>query len=69
MDDNIPDKTVYQSNRRRMCWVSLGCMVAMVSAIIYSPQVYGDLPAFDMAFLSFAGLVAAYFGASAIQKK
>ena len=38
MDDNIPDKTVYQSNRRRMCWVSLGCMVAMVSAIIYSPR-------------------------------
>jgi hypothetical protein len=68
-DDHMPDKLAYQSNRRRMCWVALGCLVAMVAAIIYSPAEYGDLPAFDMAFLSLAGLVAAYFGASAIQKK
>jgi hypothetical protein len=67
--EHIPDKITYQVNRRRMCWVALGCMVAMVSAIIYSPEKYGDLPVFDMAFLSLAGLVAAYFGASAIQKK
>jgi hypothetical protein len=52
-----------------MCWVALLCMVAMVAAIIVDPERYGKVPAFDMAFLSLAGLVAAYFGATALQRK
>jgi hypothetical protein len=65
----LPDAGAYQVNRRRMCWVALLCMVAMVAAIIVDPERYGKVPAFDMAFLSLAGLVAAYFGATALQRK
>jgi hypothetical protein len=41
----------------------------MVGAILLSPEKYGSLPAFDMAFLALSGLVAAYFGAVAFQNK
>jgi archaellum biogenesis protein FlaJ (TadC family) len=69
MNENVPDKTTYQANRRRMCWVCLSLIVAMVAAILIAPEKYGSLPAFDMAFLALSGLVAAYFGAVAVQNK
>ena len=69
MNENVPDKQAYQSNRRRMCWVCLSVIVAMVAAILINPEKYGSLPAFDMAFLALSGLVAAYFGATALQNK
>ena len=52
-----------------MCWVCLTMLSFMVAAIIVSPERYGSLPAFDMAFLALSGLVAAYFGATAIAKR
>jgi len=69
MTDEIPDKAAYQSNRRKMCWVCLTMLSCMVAAIIVAPEKYGALPAFDMAFLALSGLVAAYFGATAIAKR
>ena len=69
VNENIPDKQAYQSNRRKMCWVCLSMIGAMVSAILINPEKYGSLPAFDMAFLALSGLVAAYFGATALQTK
>ena len=44
-------------------------LVSLVAAIIVAPEKYGALPAFDMAFLALSGLVAAYFGATAIAKR
>lgn len=69
MADNIPDKEAYQSNRRRMCWVVLALIAAMILAVLIAPEKYGSLPVFDMALLALSGLVAAYFGAVAVQNR
>tara|TARA_R110002020_G_scaffold75017_1_gene191307 strand:+ start:215 stop:433 length:219 start_codon:yes stop_codon:yes gene_type:complete len=64
MTENIPDKQTYQINRRRMCWSALTMMLVMLIAMLVDPVKYGDLAAFDMAFMSLSGLVAVYFGAT-----
>ena len=37
MNETIPDKEAYQTNRRRMCWAALGMMIACAIATIYDP--------------------------------
>ena len=37
MNETIPDKEAYQTNRRRMCWAALGMMIACTIATIYDP--------------------------------
>jgi hypothetical protein len=37
MNETIPDKKAYQTNRRRMCWAALGMMIACTAATIYDP--------------------------------
>lgn len=66
-EDNIPDKVAYQSNRRRMAYISLGLMAAMIIAMIIDPIRYGKVEGFDMAMLSLAGIVGFYFGSTAWQ--
>ena len=35
MNENIPDKKAYQSNRRKMCYIALGLMgITTISCII-----------------------------------
>jgi len=65
--DNIPDKATYQVNRRRMCWVVLIMLAAMTVAIIGWPDRYEKAAVMEMAYLALAGLIAAYFGATAFQ--
>jgi len=65
--DNIPNKEIYQANRRRMCWVVLVMMAAMTVAIVGWPERYQNANVMEMAYLALSGLVAAYFGATAFQ--
>ena len=37
MNETIPDKEAYQTNRRRMCWAALGLMITCTIATIYDP--------------------------------
>jgi hypothetical protein len=37
MNDFIPDKKTYQSNRRRMAWAALGMMIVCTGAVILDP--------------------------------
>ena len=66
--DHIPDKAAYQVNRRRMCWVAIGMMLAVVICFLIDPKKYGGS---EMApiFYSLSGLVAVYFGATSWQQK
>ena len=66
-DDMIPDKSVYQTNRRRMAWLVMGMLLAMTIAIIIVPDRYGNNNVMEMAYLALSGLIAAYFGAAAYQ--
>ena len=42
MNETIPDKEAYQTNRRRMCWAALGMMIACTAATIYDPARMSD---------------------------
>ena len=42
MNETIPDKEAYQTNRRRMCWAALGMMIACTAATIYDPARTSD---------------------------
>ena len=37
MNETIPAKEAYQTNRRRMCWAALGMMIACTVSTIYDP--------------------------------
>ena len=37
MNETIPDKEAYQTNRRRMCWAALGIMIACTAVTISDP--------------------------------
>jgi len=67
-EDNLPDKQAYQVNRRRMCWVALGMMMAVVICYIIDPQKYGGGGANPIMY-SLSGLIAIYFGATSWQQK
>ena len=62
MNEKIPDKEAYQTNRRRMCWAALGMMIACTVANIYDPARMSDADGILMAqYLALSGLVGAYF--------
>ena len=62
MNETIPDKEAYQTNRRRMCWAALGMMIACTAATIYGPARMSDADGILTAqYLALSGLVGAYF--------
>ena len=62
MNETIPDKEVYQTNRRRMCWAALGMMIACTAATIYDPVRMSEAHSILMAqHLALSGLVGDYF--------
>ena len=62
MNETIPDKEAYQTNRRRMCWAALGMMIACTIATIYDPVRMSEADSILMAqYLALSGLVSAYF--------
>jgi cell division protein FtsW (lipid II flippase) len=65
--DNVPDKSAYQVNRRRMCWVALGMMMAVVFAFLVDPERYSGAEIGPI-FYGLSGLVAVYFGATSYQQ-
>ena len=61
MNEIIPDKEAYQTNRRRMCWAALGMMIACTPATIYDPARMSEADSLLMAQdLALSGLVGAY---------
>ena len=62
MNETIPDKEAYQTNRRRMCWAALGMMIACTIATIYDPVRMSEADSILMAqYLALLGLVGTYF--------
>ena len=62
MNETIPDKEAYQTNRRRMCWAALGMMIACTIATIYDPERMSEADSILMAqYLALSVLVGAYF--------
>ena len=65
MNETIPDKEAYQTNRRRMCWASLGMMIACTAVTISDPTRMAEADSILMAqYLALSGMVSAYFALS-----
>ncbi len=63
MNEYIPDKAAYQSNRRRMAWAALSMMIVSTLAVIYDPARMAQADAIlMMMYGSLSALVGAYFG-------
>ena len=63
MNEMIPDKIAYQSNRRRMAWAALAMMIVSTGAVIYDPARMAQADAIlMMMYGSLSALVGAYFG-------
>jgi hypothetical protein len=63
MNDFIPDKHAYQSNRRRMAWAALAMMIVCTAAVIIDPARMAQAEAvLMMMYGSLSALVGAYFG-------
>lgn len=66
MNELIPDKETYQTNKRRMTWTALVMMVISTIAVIYDPERMNQASAiFMMMYGSLSAVVGAYFGFSA----
>ena len=63
MNEFIPDKKAYQSNRRSMAWAALSMMMISTAAVIYDPVRMAEADAvLMMMYGSLSALVGAYFG-------
>ena len=63
MNEFIPDKKAYQSNRRRMAWAALSMMMISTAAVIYDPVRMAEADAvLMMMYGSLSALVGTYFG-------
>ena len=63
MNEYIPDKVTYQSNRRRMAWAALAMMIVSTLAVIYDPARMAQADAvLMMMYGSLSALVGSYFG-------
>ena len=63
MNEFIPDKKAYQSNRRRMAWAALSMMMISTAAVIYDPARMAEADAvLMMMYGSLSALVGTYFG-------
>ena len=70
MNENIPDKEVYQSNRRYMCWCLLLAMLATTIATLLYPARMAEAESTIMTqYLAMSGVVGAYFGFTSNRKK
>ena len=62
MNEEIPDKEAYQTNRRRMYWAALGMMIACTAWTIYDPSRMSEADSILMVqYLALSGLGGAYF--------
>ena len=62
MNELVPDKEAYQTNRRRMCWAALGMLIACKAATIYDPARMSEADSILMVqYLALSSLVGAYF--------
>lgn len=63
MNEFIPDKKIYQSNRRRMAWAALAMMGVCTGAVILDPARMAQADSIlMMMYGSLSALVGAYFG-------
>ena len=63
MNENIPDKKAYQTNRRKMCYIALGLMGITTISCIIQPDKMKEIDSILMTqYLALSGLVGAYFG-------
>ena len=70
MNENIPDKEVYQSNRSYMCWCLLLAMLATTIATLLYPERMAEAESIIMTqYLAMSGVVGAYFGFTSNMKK
>jgi dolichol kinase len=70
VNELIPDKQAYQTNRRRMTWTALILMIISTVAVIYDPARMNQASAiFMMMYGSLSAVVGAYFGFSTGVKK
>ena len=66
-NDLIPDKTTYQTNKRRMAWVLILLMaITTIATLILPERLEGAESILMTQYISMCGLVGAYFGFSAI---
>jgi hypothetical protein len=69
MNELIPDKETYQTNKRRMAWSALGMMIVSTFAVIIDPVRMNEASAvLMMMYGSLSALVAAYFSLSGVKK-
>ena len=69
MNELIPDKETYQTNKRRMAWSALGMMIISTCAVIFDPIRMNEASAvLMMMYGSLSALVGAYFGFSGAKK-
>lgn len=67
MNEMIPDKHKYQTNKRRMTWSALGMMAMVTVATIVDPGRMAAADSVLMAqYLALSGVVGAYFGFSSM---
>ena len=65
MNEMIPDKETYQTNKRRMAWSALGMMFISTIAVLIDPARMAEADAvLMMMYGSVSALVGAYFGFS-----
>jgi len=70
MNEMIPDKEAYQTNKRRMAWSALGMMIISTVAVLLDPVRMNEASAvLMMMYGSLSALVGAYFGFSGAGKK
>ena len=70
MNELIPDKQVYQANKRRMAWTALGMMIVSTIAVLIDPARMAEADAvLMMMYGSLSALVGAYFGFSGVAAK
>ena len=63
MSEGLPDRQAYQSNRRKMCWCLLACMVGTTIAKLLYPESMAEAESIIMTqYLAMSGVVGAYFG-------
>lgn len=61
MNELIPDKVTYQTNKRRMTWAALGMMIVATMAVIHDPARMNEASAvLMMMYGSLSAVVAAY---------
>jgi len=65
MNELIPDKVTYQTNKRRMTWAALGTKLISTLAVIYDPARLNEASALlMMMYGSLSAVVGSYFGFS-----